>query len=215
LLHYAKSGLGRVFSTFSEVRRFRELAKFLLVFFIFSCGLTSIIAFVGVFAEHTLHFAAGELIGLFIVVQLSSALGAVAFGVVQDRLGARLTLQIALVIWMLVCIGVFYTRDKNVFWGLALFAGLGIGSLQSAARGMVGSFSPVEKSGEFFGFWGLAGKAAYAIGPAVFGLVSSWSGSQRWAVLATLFFFAVGFVALFSVNEKRGIEGAAQWRRER
>jgi UMF1 family MFS transporter len=208
LVHYAASSFGRLRDTFAEIRRFRELAKFLVVFFVFSCGLTAIIAFVGVFAEHTLHFAADELIGLFLVVQISSAVGAFAFGAVQDRLGARFTLQVALIIWILVCVGVYATHDKGFFWVLALFAGLGIGSLQSASRGMVGMFSPVEKSGEFFGFWGLAGKSAYAVGPFVFGVVSSQTGSQRIAVLFLLSFFVLGFLGLFAVDEKKGISAA-------
>jgi UMF1 family MFS transporter len=212
LVHYAASSLGRLKTTLREVRRFRELAKFLVVFFLFSCGLTAIIAFVGVFAEHTLRFAANELIGLFLVVQLSSAGGAFAFGFLQDRLGARRTLQLTLLIWILVCIGVYATESKSFFWGLALFAGLGIGSLQSASRGLIGMFSPVEKSGEFFGFWGLAGKAAYAVGPFVFGVVSSTTGSQRNAVLFLLTFFTLGLLGLFFVDEKKGVAAAAAWR---
>ena len=79
-----------------------------------------------------------------------------------------------------------------MFWGVGLFAGLGIGSLQSASRALVGLFAPPEKSAEFFGFWGLAGKGAYMIGPLIFGQIASRTGSQRVAMLSTAAFFLLG-----------------------
>jgi UMF1 family MFS transporter len=92
-----------------------------------------------------------------------------------------------------------------------MVAGIGIGSLQSASRAIVGLFSPIGKSGEFFGFWGLAGKAAFAVGPFVFGALSSLTGSQRLAILATGGFFLAGLVGMLWVDEKRGRTAAAAW----
>ena len=90
-------------------------------------------------------------------------------------------------------------------------AGLGIGSLQAASRGLVGLFSPVAKSGELFGFWGLAVRAAYALGPLIFGAVSAASGSQRVAVFTTSIFFVLGWLGLLTVDEERGRAAAEAW----
>jgi MFS transporter, UMF1 family len=212
LAYYVRNGFGRLRQTWRAAREFDQLVRFLVVFWIFSMGLTSIIAFVGVYAERTVGFAPGELIVLFLVVQVSSAAGAIVFGFVQDRLGALRTIQVTLLLWIAVCSAVWASADKRLFWIVALVAGLGIGSLQSASRAMVGLFSPVDKTGEFFGLWGLAGKAAYACGPLAFGWISSTSGSQRTAVLATGLFFVAGFVALFAVDEAKGRAAAAAWR---
>ena len=211
MLYYVRQGFGRLASTFSSIGHFRELAKFLSVFFVFYAGLSSIIAFVGVYAQRTVGFTSGELILLFLVVQVSSAGGAFAFGFIQDRLGARRTIQLSLLLWIATCVATYFTSSKTIFWGIALAAGLGIGSLQSASRALVGMFSPVGKSGEFFAFWGLAGKGAYAVGPLLFGLVSSSTGSQRAAILSTGVFFAAGYLGMFLVDEKRGIAAAASW----
>ncbi len=208
---YVRNGFGRVATTLRSVGRFRELARFLMVFFVYSMGLTSIIAFVGVYAERTVGFTASELIGLFLVVQLSSAGGAFVFGAVQDRLGARRTIQVALLLWIAVCLATWATADKRLFWGIALAAGLGIGSLQAASRALVGLFSPVDKAGEFFGLWGLAGKGAYACGPFVFGWISSATGSQRAAVVATAGFFMLGLLAMFGIDERRGLAAVEAW----
>ena len=210
-MEYVRAGFRRLADTGRSVRHFSELVKFLSVFFLYSMGLTSVIAFAGIFAVNTLGFTPDEQIVLFIALQLTSAGGAFAFGFLQDRLGAGRTIQIALVLWILVCGGTWLCYTKGLFWIIALIAGLGIGSLQSVSRGLVGLFSPVEKSGEFFGFWGLAGKGAYMLGPPIFGAISSATGSQRIAMLSTALFFVVGFIGMFFIDERRGHAEAASW----
>lgn len=211
VLRYAVVGFQRLWETTKSVRHFRELVVFLSVFFVFSSGLMTVIAFAAIYAEKTLGFTQGELVFLFLIVQISAAGGAVFFGWVQDKLGARRTIQLSLLIWIAVCVVAYFTETKPVFFGVVMFAGLGIGSLQSASRGMVGLFSPPSKAAEFFGLWGLAGKAAYAFGPAVFGVISSVSGSQRVAMLSTTGFFIVGLLGMFLVSEQRGHDAAAAW----
>jgi UMF1 family MFS transporter len=210
--YYLKNGFGRVATTIRSARDFRELARFLLVFYVYSIGLTSTIAFFGVYAGTTLEFTVLELFALGALLQIPSALGAIAFGLVQDKLGAQRTLQIALALWLFVSATVALATEKSTFWAIAMVAGLGIGSVQASSRALVGAFSPVEKSGEFFGLWGLAGKAAYACGPLIFGFVSALSGSQRAAVWVNGAFFLIGLVAMFAVDERRGRATAAAWR---
>jgi MFS transporter, UMF1 family len=210
-LEYVRAGFRRIARTASAVRRFSELVKFLSVFFVYSMGLTAVIAFAGIFAARTLGFTIGELTLLFMVLQLSSAGGAFFFGWLQDRIGSARAIQITLVLWVLVAVGAYFCTTKGFFWGIGLVAGLGIGSLQAVSRGLVGLFSPPEKAGEFFGFWGLAGKGAYMLGPLLFGEISSATGSQRVAMLSTIVFFVLGLIGMAFVNEKRGHEEAEAW----
>lgn len=212
---YVKDGFLRLAETARSVRHFSEVARFLVVFCLYSAGLNSVVAFAGIFAANTLGFSFGELILLFILLQLSSAGGAFLFGGLQDRFGATLTIQVTLGLWILVCAGTYMVQTKQGFWVVALFAGLGIGSLQSASRALVGLMAPPEKSAEFFGFWGLAGKTAYMIGPLIFGLIASQTGSQRVAMLSTAAFFLLGLIGMSFVNEKRGLAAAQAWHERR
>ena len=214
-MEYVRAGFVRIGATAHSVRHFSELVRFLTVFFVYSMGLTSVIAFAGIFAERTLKFTSLEVTYLFIALQLTSAGGAFLFGYIQDRVGASRTIQAALVIWILVCVGTYFCQSKELFWAIAMGAGLGIGSLQSASRGMVGLFSPPEKSGEFFGFWGLAGKGAYMLGPFIFGLISTATGSQRVAILSTAVFFIAGLIGMAFIDERRGHAEAESWNEER
>lgn len=208
---YVRVSLGRLWETRRSLRHFSELARFLAVFFVFSLGLTAVIAFSSIYAKQTLKFTQSELTVLFIGLQLSSAAGAFGFGFIQDKLGARRTIEITLVLWIAVCIACYFANDKGFFTWVAVGAGFGIGSLQSASRGMVGMFSPVTKSAEFFGLWGFAGKGAYTLGPLVFGLISSTTGSQRIAILSTALFFVVGLIGMTRIREERGQAAAREW----
>jgi len=205
------AGFRRVAGTVRSAGRLAELARFLGAFFLYSCGLTAVIAFAAIFAERTLGFEPGELVALFMLLQLSSAAGAVVLGLVQDRVGARQTILLVLLLWVGVCVGAFLCQSKAAFWPVALVAGLGIGSLQSASRAMVSLCSPVGKGGELFGLWGLVGKAAYAVGPLTFGLVSFWLGSQRVAILAVGTFFVAGALVVMRLDEARGRAQALAW----
>ncbi|HET9229364.1 MAG TPA: MFS transporter [Thermoanaerobaculia bacterium] len=224
-IEYVTSGFARLRETAAAVRRFFELVRFLAVYVVFYAGLTSVVAFAAIFASRTLGFQQAELTLLFILLQLSAAAGAVIFGALQDRLGSVLTIQMTLVLWVVVCLGTYACGDgtetvlagwtgKQLFWGVAMFSGFGMGSLQSASRALVGLFSPPEKSGEFYGFWGFAGKAGYILGPLTFGVISSATGSQRVAILSTAAFFVLGLIGMAFVNEKKGIAAAHSWHEE-
>ncbi|MCZ6508844.1 MAG: MFS transporter [Acidobacteria bacterium] len=214
LVAYARRGFGRLVTTGHSITHFRELAKFLLVFFVYSLGFTIAISFSGIFARTTLGFSANELVTLFLILQFSSAAGAVAFGWLQDAFGSRRTLQLSLLIWIAVGLASAACQTKGQFLWIGLTAGVGIGSLQAASRGVISTFSPPSKSGEFFGFWGLSQRAAFALGPILFGLVSSWSGSQRLAVLMTTVFFTAGLIGLQWIDEAAGRAAAVAWHEE-
>lgn len=211
---HAAEGFKRIAATWKSLKQFSELAWFLGAFFIYSCGLMSVIAFAAIYAERTIGFSSGDIIMLFIALQVAAAAGAVLFGWIQDKLGPKRSIELALVIWLVVSVGAYFSTTKAQFWPVAIAAGLGIGSLQSASRALVGLFSPVSKSGEFFGFWGLAMRAAYVAGVFVFGSISSATGSQRIAILVNGSFFLVGLVALRSVNVERGRAAAESWDRD-
>lgn len=207
----ARMGIDRVRQTVRAVAHFSELRRFLTVFVCYHAGLMAIVAYAGIVYERTFGFTADELVGLFIALQLSSAGGAWTFGWIQDRLGGRRTIQLVLVMWVAACVGAYLAVDKTHAWAIALAAGLGIGALQSASRAIVGLFSPPEKSAEFFGFWGMAAKTAYALGALIFGTVSSVSGSHRVAMLTVAVLFAIGWIGMLFVDEQRGRRAAEAW----
>jgi MFS transporter, UMF1 family len=207
-MSYFRAGVAQLKQTFIQIQKFRELFKFLIIFGIYNCGVTTVVYFASIYATETIGLSAIELIWFFIITQISSSLGAVMFGLIQDKIGAKNTIYITLTLWLCVVTGAYLATGRTAFYIVGNLAGLGLGSSQSAARALVGMFSPVEKSGEFFGFWGLFWKLSTAVGPAVFGTLSNLTGSQRTAIISTGLFFVIGMIGISFVNEKRGIEAA-------
>jgi UMF1 family MFS transporter len=207
----ARRGLRRMAATVRDFRSFTELARFLGVYFLYACGLMTVISFSGVFASKTLEFSGNELIVLFLLLQITSSAGALIGGLLQDRFGSRDTIRLILVVWIGVCVAVYLAQTKSAFWAAALVAGLALGSLMASSRALVGLLSPVGKSGELFGFWGLTMRAAYAVGPAIFGGISAAVGSQRVAVLSTVGWFVLGLAGMQRIDEERGLKQAESW----
>ena len=134
-----------------------------------------------------------------------SRIGAGVFGFVQDRLGHRRSLMLCLAGWTLTIILLGASNNQTMFWVAANVAGLNLGAAQSAGRAMVGYLAPAARTGEFFGLWGLAVKAASVIGPLTYGLLSFVTGNNhRLAMLATGGFFIAGMFLLARVDVQAG-----------
>jgi UMF1 family MFS transporter len=203
-------GFLRVGETVKQVRRFRDLFRFLITLTIYYSGIITVVVLAAVYARQVMHFNMRDTVLMILVVNVTAAIGAYAFGVIQDRLGSARTLAMTLVVWIAALMLAYFAEDRATFWVVANLVGLALGSSQSAGRALVGQFTPAARSAEFFGLWGLAGKLAAIVGPMCYGLVTYLShGNHRLGLLVTTVFFIVGLIGLATVNENRG-RAAAQ-----
>ncbi|MCP5521207.1 MAG: MFS transporter [Verrucomicrobiales bacterium] len=219
---YLSIGFGRLASTFRALGSFRDLAVFLGSMFFAMGGLAIIVSFSFLYGDQVLKWSDSTRVLMFVLTQLTAAGGAVLFGFIQDRIGAKRTYQITLWLWIICVLAIWQVdhiaaavngllgtqwQTEYVFLVLGCVAGLGIGSTQSASRGMVGILAPESKAGEFFGFWGLSGKLAAIFGLAVFGLLQYRIGLRYAIVLCAVLFF-LAWLGSLPVNEHRGREAA-------
>lgn len=203
---------GRLARTFKNIKMFKELLKFLLSFLFFNSGIAVVISFAAVYAQKELGFTPSMTVLLIIVVNVTAAIGALAFGFIEDRFGSKNTIIITLLIWVVTVVSAYFIKTQDGFWIVANLAGLAMGASQSSARALVGLFSPQSKTAEFFGFWGFAGKFSAIVGILSFGSMSYVFSSNRIAILSTIFYFIIGLVLLMFVNEKKGREAAVNYR---
>lgn len=208
--HLLTIGFVRLGQTLRDIQRFRQLFRFLLAFVLYNDAIVTIIIFAAAFAADTLHFTVAENLLLIFCVNLPAAAGSWIFGALLDRIGAKRTVSLTLVLWLLVIAATMATSSKSVFFMVAALAGLGLGSCQSSSRALLAQFTPASRSAEFFGFLGMAGKVSAIIGPLVFGWISMTTGSQRLAVLSVGLFFLAGLLLLATVDEEEGIAAARQ-----
>ncbi len=211
LAGYIKIGFVRLKHTIKHTRQHQDLFRFLLTLTIYHAGINTVIVLAAVYAQEVMQFDTQDTLMLIMVVNLTAAAGAFIFGHVQDRIGSKISLILTLIIWI-IAIGIIYrATETSVFWLAANLIGLALGASQSAGRAMVGLFSPAQRSGEFFGLWGLALRLAAIIGPLTYGsAIYLLQGNHRLAILSTLLFFIAGLLLLLTVNEERGKRAALQ-----
>jgi len=211
-------GFHRLAITIREAARFRMLFRFLIIFMLISVGITAVISFASIIADETLGFTTTEL-GIFLVVTNVVAVGgAWGWGVLQDRIGSVPAIRLSLVMWLIALVMVIFIHPgdtgevsqtgKWLFWIAGGFVGIGMGASNSSCRALVGMFSPPDRSGEFFGLWGLAMKLGSVVGPLLFGFVAKQFSDIRVAEGVIGVFFLIGLIALSVINENEGIAAA-------
>ncbi|GAB4298329.1 MAG: MFS transporter [Ignavibacteriaceae bacterium] len=198
---YLSIGLGRVWTTLTHLKHYKNLAVFLLAYFFYIEGVNTVIFFSGNYASTTLGFSDTELLIFFLTVQTTAIIGSAALGILADSIGQKKTIVITLLMWLVTVALAYVLYDKTGFYAVGLIAGAAMGSSQSVSRSLMSKLTPPEKKTEFFGFYSFFGKSSAVIGPLVFGLVSFLSGNQRTAIISVGFFFIVGLIILSKVKD--------------
>jgi len=220
-----RTGWYRIHATLADLTHFRDLAFFLVSLFFSMAGLFIIISFTFIYGDQVIEWEPRIQMLMFVVTQITAACGALGFGFLQDHLGAKKTFNLTLMLWMLCITLIYFTpaltevlrrlaapelEPQHLFLAVGCLAGLGLGSVQSCARTMVGRFTPRNKEAEFFGFWGVSTRLAAIMGILGLGLLQMLVGLQA-AVLLCLAFFGLSLGINVLVNEKRGFHRAAEY----
>ena len=129
----------------------------------------------------------------------------------QERIGSVPTLAMTLILWIVAILAAFIATEQAQMWIAGNIIGVAMGASQAVGRALVSQFTPVDRSGEFLGLWGLVNRLSAIVGPISYGVVNYLTaGNHRQALLSTLMFFVLGLLLLARVNEKRGKTAALQ-----
>ena len=201
----------RVLDTLRHAARFRDLRRFLVCLAVYQAGVQAVVALAAIYAQQAMGFTTAQTVVLVLVVNLTAAAGAFAFGFIQDRIGHRRAIALTLAGWIATVGLAWFAEGPALFWVAANLAGLSMGSSQAAGRALVGYLAPPARLGEFFGLWGLAMKAAAIVGPLTYGAVTwVFAGNHRLAMLAVGAYFLVGLLLLGGIDPARGRRAALE-----
>ena len=204
------AGWTQLIVTFKEIRKYKQIVRFLIARLIYNDGLVTIFAFGGIYAEKAFGFTFDKLIYFGLVLNITAGLGAFAFGFLDDKLGGRKTILISLAALVFTTATALSTDSEPVFWVCAALLGIFIGPNQSASRSLMGRFVPDDKESEFYGFFAFSGKATAFLGPFFYGLIRELGGSLSWALSVTIAFYILGGAILYFVDEQDGIRASGR-----
>jgi len=210
---------GRVADTLRHAGNYRQLVKFLIAFFVYAFGVQVIIGFASIIAAD-FGFEKQQLILFVAQITVTAGIASAATTAFQDRIGAKWTVMLYLVIWIASSGGLVLIKlvwpDGGPQWPLWLVGnglGFALGGIGTASRSMIGRFTPKHRTAEFFGLWGMTYKLAGAIGVLSFGTVAGYFGqlASLWLLLG---FFVVGFILVLPVSEVAGVRAARRTERD-
>ena len=178
-------------------------------------ALNGLYGFGGVYAALVLDWGITQ-IGIFgIVALISSVIFSWLGGKMDRRIGPKPV--IIRCIWVLIgiCV-VIVNMSRDSFFGIALaegsqlpdlvFFGCGVliggmgGALQSASRSLMVRHSDPAAPTEYFGLYGLSGRATAFIAPSLIGVVTAATGNARLGISPVIGLFVIGLILLIWVK---------------
>jgi len=196
--------LAQLRGTFAELRKHRQIVRFLVARLLYNDGLVTVFAFGGIYAATTFGFALEEVLVFGIVINLAAGIGAMAMGFLDDRIGGKRTIIISLLGLIGSTLLATLATSAAGLWVAGLLIGIFAGPNQAASRSLMARFVPHDAENEFFGFFAFSGKLTAFIGPLFLGILTAWSGSQRVGVSVVIMLLLAGLILLSFVDEREG-----------
>lgn len=203
------AGLDSLRTTLRHLPENRAIARFLLAHMFYTNGLTTLFAFGGVYAAGAFGMELAEVLTFGIVLNITAGAGAAAFAWVDDWLGSKRTIIIALGALLGLGSALVLVESKTLFWILGAALGVFVGPAQAAGRSLMARLAPPELATEMFGLYALAGKATVFAGPLALGLATDLFQSQRAGIATILAFLLAGLLILRPLQEPERPTSAA------
>jgi UMF1 family MFS transporter len=199
--HPVADSFRRLGQTFRELGRHREAFLFLVAYFFYSDGISSLIKMSAVLGRD-IGIPAKSLLGMIIMLQVAAFPFALLYGKLAARFSPVSLILAGIAVFLGVTLAVPLMRREDHFWILTLLMASSLGGVQSLSRSVFGKLIPADRSSEFFGFYNVMGKFSAVFGPLFMGVVSQATGNPRLASLALAPFFAVGGLLLLRRKRK-------------
>lgn len=179
----------------------RHTVYFLLASALFRDGLSAIFSFGAILAVQVYDFDAGGVLIFGVAANVVAALGAVAAGFFDDRIGPKQVIIFSLV-GMIIAGGILgFLSGSGAFWLLGLILCLFVGPAQSSARTYLARMTPPGKEGEMFGLYATTGRAVSFLAPTLFGLFVAVFNASRAGIAGIIVVLLLGLVALLPVRK--------------
>ena len=201
--------------TIRDAKRHPGALRFIITSFVYQDAVGTIVGFMTLYAINAVGFTAGSEVTLFLVLTIPSIFGSYIYGHLVDRIGAKRSLMMTLVMWVVLLCVMIVVPGKTAFWLVGLAIGLNFGGVPTAERPVLLGLVPDVEAGRYFSLMLLSSRAAAIAGPLIWGLTVDSLESNfgtaiayRAAVMTVVLMFVIAAFLLRGVPEARRTEAA-------
>ena len=184
----------------SEWQRDHNVVYYLIASAVFRDGLTGVFAFGAVLGVKVYGVSQADVLLFGVSASVVAAVGAVAGGRLDDRIGAKPVIVGALMAMIAVAGTLMTLSGVLAFWICGLLLCLFIGPTLSAARTLMLRMSADGKEGVAFGLYTTTGRAVSYLAPVLFSTFIAVFGTDRAGMGGLIVVLTAGLLAMLAVK---------------
>jgi UMF1 family MFS transporter len=178
----------------------RHTVYFLAASALFRDGLAAIFTFGAVLAVTVYGIGESDVLIFGVAANIISAIGALAAGSFDDRLGPKTVIIVSLMGMLAAGTVLLFLSGPTSFWIFGLMLCLFVGPAQSSSRTYLIRLTPPGREGQMFGLYATTGRAVSFLAPALFGLFIFIFHADRAGIVGILIVLLGGLIALWPVR---------------
>ena len=193
-----------------QLKNTSRLKSFLLSFFFYNMGVQTVMYVATLFGAGELHLETSILIAIILIIQFVAIGGAYLFSLLSRKFGNIIALTIAIIIWVLICVGAFLCNkeygvdEQTMFMILAAVVGMVMGGIQSLSRSTYSKLLPETiDHASYFSFFDVCDKMGKVLGSFAFGYINEITGSMRSSIIVLALFFIIGLILLLRMKKEK------------
>lgn len=202
--HHFKTAAKRVIYTIKNIKKFKQIWKFLLSSFLYIDGANTAIVFLFLYAKDQINLTLIQFLPLYVIMAIVAGIGAFIFGKITDKISHKKTLIIILSLWTAAILILFLKTTYTTFLITSLTGSALLGGIWTVTRPLLIQLAPKTKTAELLGYQGLTEKFSGIIGPFSFGLIATKYGFKP-ALLIIIILFTSGALILKFVKIKKSL----------
>jgi len=202
-----------VWHTIKEICKHKHIVLFLIAFFLYSDGVSSII-YMATVVGTGLGIEQTTLLLVLLAMQFVLGPFSILYGRLADKFGIKTMIYVGIATYIVICFVALQMHEGQdirfltmLFWLLGMLVGTAQGGIQALSRSYFGKIVPKEKSNEFFGFYNIFGRLASIIGTSLFAIIALVTGRPHLGIAGIgVLFIAAAIVFKFVPSDSSSVE---------